>query len=132
MWAFKAVFVLLNVLVFLCSVLYITVCPFIRLSFSLFIVCPSTIYGFWSLLMHLQTFSIIIRDFYKMQWSLGSWICCFKHYSQQSMRKLYFVGFEFLSFAWNKKSTKSTKIRTPRLIMIAKNRITFMLSLCIN
>jgi len=33
------------------------------------------------------------RGFYKMQRSLGSWIRGFKHYTQQSMGKLYFVGF---------------------------------------
>jgi len=29
------------------------------------------------------------RGFYKMHWSMGSWIRGFKHFSQQ----LYFVGF---------------------------------------
>jgi len=29
----------------------------------------------------------------KMQLSLGSWICGFKHYKQQSMGKLYFLLF---------------------------------------
>jgi hypothetical protein len=32
------------------------------------------------------------RGFYKMHWSMGSWIHGFKHYRQQSMGKLYFVG----------------------------------------
>jgi len=31
------------------------------------------------------------RGFYRMQWSMVSWICGFKQYIQQSMRKLYFV-----------------------------------------
>jgi len=31
--------------------------------------------------------------FYKMHWSLGSWILGFKHYMQKSMGKLHFVGF---------------------------------------
>jgi len=33
------------------------------------------------------------RGFYKIRWSLRSWIHGFKHYRQQSMRKLYFVRF---------------------------------------
>jgi len=53
----------------------------------------------------------------KMHWSMGSWIHGFEHYKQQSMKKLYFV--EFL-FSWFKWTTKSTKIRTPRLIMISQ------------
>jgi len=51
------------------------------------------------------------RGFYKMLWSLGFWIRGFKHYRQQSMGKLYFVGFLFSWFKW---ITKSTKIRTSR------------------
>jgi hypothetical protein len=35
------------------------------------------------------------RGFYKMHWSMGSWIHGFKHYRQHSMGKLYFVEFEF-------------------------------------
>jgi hypothetical protein len=33
------------------------------------------------------------RGFYKMHWSMGSWIHDFTYYRQQSMWKLYFVGF---------------------------------------
>jgi len=33
------------------------------------------------------------RGFYKMHWSMGSWIRGFTYYRQQSMGKLYFVGF---------------------------------------
>jgi len=33
------------------------------------------------------------RGFDKMHWSMGSWICGFKHYRQYSMGKLHFVGF---------------------------------------
>ena len=57
------------------------------------------------------------RGFYKMHWSLGSWIRDFKHYRQQSMGKLYFVRFLYSWFKWNK---KSAKIRTPRKIMISQ------------
>ena len=57
-----------------------------------------------------------ICGFFKMHWSMGSWICGFKHYRQQSIGKLYVVGFLFLWFKWTK---KSVKIRTPWLIMIA-------------
>ena len=35
------------------------------------------------------------RGFYKVHWSTGSWIRSIKYYRQQSMRKLYFVGFYF-------------------------------------
>ena len=38
---------------FLCTVLYILVCPF---SFGHCIVCPISIYGFWLMFWHLQTF----------------------------------------------------------------------------
>ena len=36
---------------------------------------------------------INFRGFYKMQWSLSSWIRGFKHYRHQSMGKLHFFGF---------------------------------------
>jgi hypothetical protein len=32
------------------------------------------------------------RGFYKIHWSMGSWIHGFKHYRQQLMGKLYFAG----------------------------------------
>jgi hypothetical protein len=51
---------------------------------------------------------IINRGFYKIKWSVGSWIRSFKHYRQQSMGKLYFVGFYFSCFKW---TTKSKNIR---------------------
>jgi len=57
------------------------------------------------------------RGFHKLQWPLGSWIRGLEHYRQQSMGKLYFVGFWFSWFQW---TMKSTKIRTPRLIMISQ------------
>ena len=70
--------------------------------------------GFYK--MHWSTGSWI-RGFYKMHWSTGSWIRGFKHYRQQSMGKLNVVGFFFSCLKW---TTKSTKIRTPRLIMISQ------------
>jgi len=57
------------------------------------------------------------RSFYKIRWSLGSWIRGFKHYRQQSMGKMYCDGF---LFSWFKRTTKSAKIRTPRLKMISQ------------
>ena len=57
------------------------------------------------------------RCFYKMHWSTGSWIRGVKCYRKQSMGKLYFVEFQFSWFKWN---MKSTKIRTPRLLMISQ------------
>ena len=42
------------------------------------------------------------------------------NYRQQLMEKLYFLRFLFLWFKW---TTKSTKIRTPRLIMISQYAI---------
>jgi len=32
------------------------------------------------------------RGFYKMHWSMGTWIHGFKYYRQQSIGKLYFLG----------------------------------------
>jgi hypothetical protein len=52
------------------------------------------------------------HGFYKMHWSMVSWIRCFKHYRQQSMGKLYFVGFLFSWFKW---TMKSTKMRSPQI-----------------
>jgi hypothetical protein len=43
---------------------------------------------------------------------MGSWIRGFKHYRQQSMGKLYFVGYLFSLFKW---TVKSTKIRAPMI-----------------
>ena len=56
------------------------------------------------MLMHTATVNTFIfvgtifRGFYKMHWSPGSWIGGFKHYKQKSMRKLYFVKFNFRNF----------------------------------
>jgi hypothetical protein len=57
------------------------------------------------------------HDFCKRHWSIGSWIRGFKQYRQQLTGTLYFVGFLLLWFKW---TTKSAKIRTPRLIMISQ------------
>ena len=56
----------------------------------------------------------IFRGFYKLHWSMDSWIHGFEHYRQQSMGKLYFVGF---LFSW---TTKSAKIKTTGLILISQ------------
>jgi hypothetical protein len=78
-------------------------------------ICENQI-SVWLLKNRLLPFSaglkidVIWLDFfvvYKMHWPMGSWICDFKHYRQQSMGKLYFVGF---LFSW---TMKSVKIRTP-------------------
>ena len=54
------------------------------------------------------------RGFCKVHWSMGSWIHGFKHYKQQLMGKLYYVGFKFSWFKW------STEIRTPWLIIVSQ------------
>ena len=52
------------------------------------------------------------RGFYKMHWSMWSWIRGFKHCRQQSMGKLHFVGFLLSWFKW---TTKSTNIKIPTI-----------------
>jgi hypothetical protein len=58
-----------------------------------------------------------VRLFVGIKWSMGSWIRGFKHYRQQSMDKLCFVGYLFSCFKW---TMKSANIITPRLIMISQ------------
>ena len=58
-----------------------------------------------------------VRLFVCIKWSMGSWIRGFKHYRQQSMDKLCFVGYLFSCFKW---TMKSANIITPRLIMISQ------------
>ena len=50
-----------------------------------------------------------ICGFYKIHWSIGSWICVFKQYRQQSMENCI-----LLEFKW------TTKIITPLIIMISQ------------
>ena len=51
--------------------------------------------------------------FYKMLWSMGSWICGFKYYRQQSME--YCISLDF-----NLRGLSQGKLEPPRLIMISK------------
>jgi len=60
---------------------------------------------------------------------IDSWIRGFKCCRQQSMGKLYFVGF---CFSWFKWTTKYTKMRTSRLIMISQYLIQYLNSDGIN
>ena len=48
---------------------------------------------FWPTVKVLLSIYTNFFGFYKMHWSMGSWICGFKQYRQQSMGKLYFVRF---------------------------------------
>jgi hypothetical protein len=65
----------------------------------------------WKVLLFVDT---NIRGFYKTQWYMGS---SFKHYRQQSMGQLHFLGF---LFSWLNWTMKSAKMRTSRLIMIGQ------------
>jgi hypothetical protein len=58
---------------------------------------------------------ITLKKYWDIKFS--SWIRGFKHYRQQSMDKLCFVGYLFSCFKW---TMKSANIITPRLIMISQ------------
>jgi hypothetical protein len=65
-------------------------------------------------------FSLLLSIFVVSAKCIDPWVLEFvvsNSTRQQSMRKLYFVGFQCSWFKW---TTKSTKIRTLRLIMISQ------------
>jgi hypothetical protein len=82
----------------------------------LLIKCHSYVIVMYNVLWN-YFYSLALTWFLQNAVSLGSWILGFKHYRQQAMGKLYFLGFEFSWFKW---TTKSMKIRTPWLIMISQ------------